>query len=92
VNIAQHVLVAAIRVYQWTLSPLFGSLGAHCRYAPSCSCYGLDAIKRHGAIRGSWLAVKRIGRCHPFGGSGYDPVPEKFPHINFKFELPKNGS
>ncbi|MCW3073384.1 MAG: hypothetical protein JWP69_453 [Flaviaesturariibacter sp.] len=61
-----------IRLYQRLLSPL---LGAQCRFSPTCSAYGLEAFKRHGAFKGFWLTVKRIGRCHPWGGSGYDPVP-----------------
>ena len=61
-----------IRVYQWTLSPL---LGPRCRYLPSCSDYAREAIHSHGAARGSWLALRRICRCHPLGSSGYDPVP-----------------
>ena len=66
------VLKLLIRGYQLFVSPV---LGANCRYAPSCSQYAVEAIDSHGAVRGSWLAVKRIGRCHPWGGSGYDPVP-----------------
>ena len=66
------VLKLLIRGYQLFVSPI---LGANCRYAPSCSQYAVEAIESHGAVRGSWLAVKRIGRCHPWGGSGYDPVP-----------------
>ena len=66
------VLIAPIRVYQWTISPL---LGVNCRYAPSCSAYAVEAIETHGVVRGSWLAVRRLLRCHPWGGSGYDPVP-----------------
>jgi len=61
-----------IRAYQLLLSPF---LGRHCRFTPTCSQYALEAIERHGALRGSWLAVKRIGRCHPFCDGGYDPVP-----------------
>lgn len=61
-----------IRAYQVLLSPF---LGRHCRFTPSCSQYAAEAIRRYGALRGSWLAVKRIGRCHPFCGGGYDPVP-----------------
>lgn len=67
------LLLIAIRAYQAAISPL---LPASCRFSPSCSEYARHAIERHGAAKGSWLAVKRIGRCHPFGGSGYDPVPE----------------
>ncbi len=68
-----RLLVAAIRGYRWLLSPL---LGANCRYQPTCSEYAIEALRRHGPWRGSRLAIGRIGRCHPWGGSGYDPVPE----------------
>lgn len=68
------VLTGLIRLYQLTISPF---LGPNCRYAPSCSEYALEAIRRFGPLRGGWLALRRIGRCHPWGGSGYDPVPEK---------------
>jgi len=70
---ARRTLLAAIRVYQLTLSPW---LGRQCRYLPTCSAYAAEAIERFGPLRGSWLALKRLGRCHPWGGSGYDPVPE----------------
>ncbi|HUN27634.1 MAG TPA: membrane protein insertion efficiency factor YidD [Steroidobacteraceae bacterium] len=62
-----------IRLYQWTLSPL---LGPRCRFYPSCSNYALTAIHRFGLARGSWLAARRICRCHPFHPGGFDPVPE----------------
>ncbi len=65
-------LRAAIRVYQWVLAPV---LGANCRYEPSCSAYAHEALGVHGPLRGSWLAICRIARCHPWGGFGYDPVP-----------------
>ena len=65
-------LVLLIRGYQVTISPL---LPASCRYYPSCSAYAVEAIEKHGALRGTWLAMKRIGRCHPFRPGGYDPVP-----------------
>ncbi|NWJ49335.1 MAG: membrane protein insertion efficiency factor YidD [Bacteroidetes bacterium] len=64
--------ILIIRVYQYTISPL---LPPSCRYTPSCSAYGVEAIKKHGAFKGGWLTIKRISRCHPWGGSGYDPVP-----------------
>lgn len=66
------VLVGAIRLYQTLLSPLFR--GA-CRFEPSCSRYGIKAITTHGSLRGTWLTLRRLARCHPFGGSGFDPVP-----------------
>ena len=65
-------LVFAIRGYQVMLSPL---LPASCRFVPSCSAYAVEAVQRHGALRGGWLAARRIGRCHPFHPGGYDPVP-----------------
>lgn len=65
--------IALIRAYQIVLSPIFG--GA-CRYTPTCSAYAIEAIDQHGALRGTRLAIKRICRCHPFAGAGYDPVPE----------------
>lgn len=68
------LLVLLVRLYQLVLSPF---LGGRCRYLPSCSEYAVEALRTHGAIRGSALAVKRIGRCHPFAGYGYDPVPPK---------------
>jgi putative membrane protein insertion efficiency factor len=66
------VLIALVRGYQISLSPL---LPAACRYYPSCSAYAVEALQKHGAWRGSWLAMKRIGRCHPFRSGGFDPVP-----------------
>jgi putative membrane protein insertion efficiency factor len=68
----KYIFLGIIRIYQYAISPLFGS---SCRYAPSCSQYGIEAVKKHGAWKGGWLTIKRIGRCHPWGGSGFDPVP-----------------
>ena len=67
-------LLALVWLYRMLISPW---LGANCRYEPTCSHYALEALREHGAFRGSWLAAKRIGRCHPWGGHGYDPVPGK---------------
>jgi putative membrane protein insertion efficiency factor len=68
----KYLLLALIRGYQYLLRPM---LGANCRFAPSCSDYAQEAIARHGALRGTWLTVKRVGRCHPYHPGGYDPVP-----------------
>jgi uncharacterized protein len=76
-NVLRAALIAPIRLYQWTLSPL---LGVNCRYAPSCSAYAAEAIATHGALKGLWLAARRLARCHPWGGSGYDPVPQPLCH------------
>jgi putative membrane protein insertion efficiency factor len=65
-------LVMAIRAYQLAISPM---LGNRCRFYPSCSDYSMEALQRHGVFRGLWLAVRRIGRCHPWHPGGYDPVP-----------------
>ena len=69
----KRFMIFWIRAYQAGLSPL---IPASCRFTPSCSEYARQAVERHGAGRGSWLAAKRIARCHPFGGQGHDPVPD----------------
>lgn len=66
------LLVLPIRFYQLCISPM---LPAACRYQPTCSQYAIEALRRHGPLKGLWLALRRIARCHPWGGSGYDPVP-----------------
>jgi putative membrane protein insertion efficiency factor len=71
-SVAQRLIGSAIRAYQLAVAPM---LGPACRFEPSCSRYAAEAVERHGAVRGSWLAVRRLGRCHPLGGNGLDPVP-----------------
>ena len=68
----KHVFIAIVRFYQLAISPYFP---ARCRYQPTCSAYAVEAMQKHGAWKGGWLAIKRIGRCHPWGGDGFDPVP-----------------
>ena len=67
-----RMLVAIITGYQRLVSPM---LAPRCRFAPSCSSYAVEALQHHGALRGSWLALRRVSRCHPFHRGGYDPVP-----------------
>ena len=78
-NPLQFILVALIRLYQLLISPLLAMLcpGGSCRVDPSCSNYALQAVKRHGAFRGAWLTIKRLGRCHPWGGEGFDPIKKR---------------
>ena len=66
------IFLALIRAYQYTLRPM---LGSNCRFYPSCSDYAREAIERHGALAGLWLAVKRVSKCHPYHPGGFDPVP-----------------
>lgn len=70
------VFLLLLRGYQLVISPL---LGPRCRFYPSCSCYTHAAIERFGAVRGTWLGLRRLARCHPFNAGGYDPVPQKSP-------------
>lgn len=67
------LLIFLIRCYQRVLSPFIGN---QCRFYPTCSCYGVEALQKHGALRGSWLTVRRVTRCHPLNPGGIDPVPE----------------
>jgi len=71
------LLVLLVRGYQIVLSPW---IGQSCRFTPTCSNYAIDALKEHGALRGSWMAIRRIGRCHPWHEGGHDPVPPKDRH------------
>jgi putative membrane protein insertion efficiency factor len=80
-NLAQQGLLLLLRGYRAIVSPLLtaigGPMGLGCRFTPTCSVYASEAIREHGAIRGSFLALRRLGRCHPWGGCGCDPVPPK---------------
>jgi len=67
-----RLITLLLRFYQLTLSPL---IGPRCRFTPSCSQYGIEAINRYGILKGGWLTIRRLVRCHPWGGCGYDPVP-----------------
>ena len=71
-SIASRPAIFVVRLYQWCVSPF---LGAACRFYPTCSHYTTEALERHGLIKGGWLAMKRLLRCHPFGTAGDDPVP-----------------
>ena len=71
-NFLKFLLIIPIKIYEILISPL---LGPHCRFTPTCSQYAVEAIEKHGPIKGIWLAIKRIARCHPWGGCGHDPVP-----------------
>lgn len=73
-NILAIPFIWLVRFYQAAISPYTPS---SCRYSPTCSHYSLEALQKHGIFKGGWLAIKRIGSCHPWGGSGHDPVPNK---------------
>jgi uncharacterized protein len=68
------VLVGLVRLWQWTFSAI---MPPSCRFQPSCSAYAVEALRIHGPLKGVWLTVRRLGRCHPWGGHGYDPVPPR---------------
>jgi len=71
-KILSIIMIGGIRFYQYAISPY---LPPSCRYTPSCSAYGIEALKKHGPFKGGWLTIKRVASCNPWGGSGYDPVP-----------------
>ncbi len=73
-NPAQRLVLALIRCYQYVLSPW---LGNQCRYTPTCSEYAREAVERHGVLKGTWLALRRVARCHPWHPGGHDPVPPR---------------
>ena len=75
-RLVKYVLITLLRGYRAVISPLYGQV---CRYHPSCSAYALEAVQVHGSIKGTWLAVRRLGRCHPWAAGGHDPVPPKAP-------------
>ena len=79
----KYLLIGIVRLYQLVVSPY---LPSSCRYHPTCSQYGIEALRKHGALKGGWLALRRIARCHPWGRGGYDPVP---PSDKSKPELTK---
>ena len=80
-NAAQHMMILLVRGYRAVVSPcltaLFGPLGFGCRFQPTCSQYAMEALRRHGALKGTGLTLRRLCRCHPWGGRGADPVPPK---------------
>ena len=71
-QILSFPFIMLIKLYQWIISPW---LGSKCRYTPTCSHYSIEALKKYGPIKGLWLTIKRVSKCHPWGGHGYDPVP-----------------
>jgi len=77
----KYVLIALLKGYRFAISPLYGQV---CRYHPTCSAYALEAVQTHGALRGTWLAMRRVARCHPWAAGGFDPVPAR------KDRAPKN--
>ena len=72
-RLAALPLIGLVRLYQLTLRPF---IGGHCRFQPTCSEYAIEALRTHGGVRGAWLTARRLARCHPFGGAGFDPVPD----------------
>lgn len=78
-ELLKKIAVIPIRIYQWTVSPW---LGKNCRFEPTCSNYTIEAIREWGLLRGWWYGLKRIAKCHPWGGAGFDPIPKKKPSNN----------
>lgn len=75
-KILSSIFIFFVKVYQAVISPLFGS---NCRFTPTCSTYTIESIKEWGPFKGTWLGIKRISKCHPWGSQGWDPVPKKHP-------------
>lgn len=82
-TILSHLVLLPVKLYQWVISPLFP---ATCRHTPTCSVYTVEAVKEWGPLKGIWLGMKRLSKCHPWGTSGYDPVPRKCNHENCNHE------
>ncbi len=78
-TLIRKFVILPIRFYQFFISPV---LPPSCRFLPTCSAYAIEAIMTHGVLRGSWLALRRLSRCHPWGDSGYDPVPPRRPGVS----------
>lgn len=76
-RIPSAMLIFLVRLYQVSLGPV---MGGHCRFHPTCSQYAIDSLSTHGALRGTWLTIRRLLRCHPLGGFGFDPVPPRAGH------------
>ncbi|HBX81179.1 MAG: membrane protein insertion efficiency factor YidD [Propionibacteriaceae bacterium] len=85
----KYLLVGLLKVYRAVISPLYGQV---CKYYPSCSAYALEAVTVHGAIKGSWLAARRLGRCNPWSDGGYDPVPDTPAAAEWEAELAAKAS
>ena len=90
-NLLQIILLAVVRLYRLLISPVltavFGPMGFGCRFTPTCSEYAMEAIAQHGALRGALLSLRRLSRCHPWGGCGCDPVPARKFRVS-SFEIP----
>jgi uncharacterized protein len=82
----RYLVVAVLRLYQRFVSPLYGDV---CRYYPSCSAYALEAVQRHGVLKGTWVALRRLARCHPWAAGGLDPVPA---HVGWQRRAPADAS
>jgi len=88
-DILKKIVILPVRIYQWGISPLIGQT---CRYQPTCSYYMIQAIEEWGVLRGVWLGLKRIFRCHPWGGHGYDPVPKRSKNAHHAAKTKKESS